>query len=370
MKNKHTFHPLPLMALGALALLSALWAGLIRLGWQLPPVSLTLPAAHGPLFVSGFLGTVIALERAVAISFFFSSGKSQYSLYLGPALTGVGAVMLVLGLPVAPWLLTIGSLGLVGVSVFMVRKQPALFTVTMGVGALLWLVGNGLWLVGWPIPRVALWWAGFLLLTIAGERLELSRVLRLSDHSRRLFLAAVALFVAGLGWGLSAFDAGTRLAGLGMVALALWLLWYDVARRTVYRTGLTRFIAFCLLVGYLWLLVSGTLTLLYGGVMAGFYYDALLHALFLGFVFSMIFGHAPIVVPALLGRAITYHPRFYIHLSLLHLSLLLRVAGDLAPWWQGRRWGGLLNEIAILLFLFMTAMATRQPNVAQEQHAT
>ena len=46
-----------------------------------------------------------------------------------------------------------------------------LATGTMALGALLWLVGNAGWLVGWPVPQVVPWWSGFLVLTIAGERL-------------------------------------------------------------------------------------------------------------------------------------------------------------------------------------------------------
>jgi hypothetical protein len=68
----------------------------------------------------------------------------------------------------------------------------------------------------------------------------------------------------------------------------------------------------------------------------------------------MIFGHAPIIFPAILGSPVTYRPAFYIHLVLLHLSLLIRLLGDLANQFEIRRWGGLLNEIAILLFLGMT----------------
>lgn len=40
--------------------------GLIRLGWQLPALTPSLALAHGPLMISGFLGTLITLERAVA----------------------------------------------------------------------------------------------------------------------------------------------------------------------------------------------------------------------------------------------------------------------------------------------------------------
>ena len=62
-------HPqrLPLLAMGMIALLTGLWAGLLRLGWDLPLLRPTFPALHGPLMVSGFLGTLIGLERAVAL---------------------------------------------------------------------------------------------------------------------------------------------------------------------------------------------------------------------------------------------------------------------------------------------------------------
>jgi hypothetical protein len=35
---------------------------------------------------------------------------------------------------------------------------------------------------------------------------------------------------------------------------------------------------------------------------------------------------------------------------LLHASLVLRVIGDCAPWLPGRRWGGLVNAVAIIVF--------------------
>ena len=60
---------------------------------------------------------------------------------------------------------------------------------------------------------------------------------------------------------------------------------------------------------------------------AGPIYDAILHALFLGFTFGMIFGHAPIIFPAVLGRPLPYRPAFYLHLILLQATLLLRIGG-------------------------------------------
>jgi hypothetical protein len=98
--------------------------------------------------------------------------------------------------------------------------------------------------------------------------------------------------------------------------------------------------------------------LAYGGrAPAGPVYDAMLHALFVGFVMSMIFGHAPIIFPSLLNIPFPYSPALYGPLVLLHGSLVLRFVADLAGQADLRRVGGLLNEVAILLFLMMMAGA-------------
>lgn len=75
---------------------------------------------------------------------------------------------------------------------------------------------------------------------------------------------------------------------------------------------------------------------------------------------TLPFGHAPIIFPAILGIPINFHPAFYAQLILLHVSLALRVVSDLLNFQQGRMWGGLLNEIAILLFLGMTIYSVRK----------
>lgn len=349
---------IPIVGLGIFALLAAMWGGLLRLGWDLPPLAPVVTGIHGPLMVAGFLGTLISMERAVAL-------RARWA-YVAPVASALGALVLLSGAApvVAALLITLGSLGMLAIFGVIVRRQPALFTYTMALGALLWFVGNLVWLSGAFVSRVVLWWAGFLILTIVGERLELARLRRLSRLSETLYGAAVALFMLGiiidLGEGLFFAEAGSaigsRLAGAGMLALAAWLFQYDIARRTVLQSGLTRFIALCLLSGYVWLALGGALRLINGdAVMSGPYYDAMLHTIFLGFVMSMIFGHAPIIFPAVLGRAILYHSSFYAHWVVLHLSLILRIVGDLSGVVPLRQWGGMFNVIAVLIFLFATA---------------
>jgi hypothetical protein len=124
-------------------------------------------------------------------------------------------------------------------------------------------------------------------------------------------------------------DAGLALFSAGLLALAVWLLRYDIARRNARQQGLVRFIALCLLSGYAWLVLAGLLGLA-GGFLPGHpWRDATLHAVGLGFVFSMIFGHAPIIFPAVVRVKIPYHPFFYLPLLVLHASLALRIFGGL-----------------------------------------
>ena len=73
-------------------------------------------------------------------------------------------------------------------------------------------------------------------------------------------------------------------------------------------------------------------------------YDAMLHAIFLGFVFSMIFARAPIILLTITGLALPLQNTFYLHAGLLHLSVLLRIAGDLSLALPLQRWAGLLRR--------------------------
>ncbi len=341
---------LPLLALGMASLLCGVWGGLVRL-----PLNLPLPSDnanwltfHGPLMVCGFLGTVIGLERAVGL-------RSPWA-YAAPALTGAGAVTLIaggLGRP-GPVLLTLGSALFVVVTLRVVQMLKANFTITMSIGGVAWLVGNVLWLSGWEVNRVVPWWMAFLALTIVGERLELSRFQKPERAAQPLFLAALTLFLVGVV--LSAFfqSGGERVTGAGQLALALWLARFDIARRTVREAGLTRFMAVCLLAGYVWLAVAGVLLGTCPPLRSGGTYDAALHTFFLGFVFSMIFGHAPVIFPSVLNLPIAFHGRFYAHVALLHGSLLLRLVADLTGWTHGRQWGAILNAAAIAMFLLNT----------------
>ena len=340
----------PLLMLGFASLFAGIGAGLARLGWSLPGASLAY--VHGPLMASGFFGTVISLERAVAL-------RRRWA-YAAPLLSGMATFASLLAAPAvfAPVLATLGSVVMVAASASVYARQRELFTLTLALGAIAWAVGNLMWVGAASVATASPWWIGFLVLTIAGERLELSRFLPPSPAASRVFALLLAGLVGAATLSLFAWASGTTLLGIVLVALAAWLMRQDIARRTIRASGLTRYIAACLLSGYVWLAVAGASIVATGGLHAGSAgYDAALHSVMLGFVFSMVFGHAPIIVPSVIRVAVPYSPWFYAPLGLLHASLLLRVAGDWladAPW---RAWGGMLDAVALVAFVLGTLVA-------------
>jgi hypothetical protein len=341
---------IPLLVLGFMALVVGVLAGLRRLAFDVPLPSPGLIALHGPLMVSGFFGTLISLERAVALGARWTYG--------GPLFAALGAAAVVAGAPVwiGALLLSLGSAFLAAASLAVFLRQRAVFTATLLAGALCWLVGNLAWLPGLPLTAVVPWWAGFLVLTIAGERLELSRFLAPPAAAQRAFVGIVTALLAGFALLAAGVDRRGLFAAGALLALTVWLARYDIARRTVHDTGLTRFIAVALLSGYVWLGAAAVIAIAAGGLFVAPFYDATLHAVFLGFVFSMVFGHAPIILPAVTHLAVRFHPAFYLHLALLHLSLAARLAGDLTGSRDWRGLGALLNAVALLVFVANTAV--------------
>jgi hypothetical protein len=255
-------------------------------------------------------------------------------------------------------LFALGGIALCAVFLAVHRLDPTAHNAVMGLGAAAWAAGAIVWLVDDEVARAVPFLVAFLVLTIVGERLELSRMRRPTPLARAALLAAIALFACGVLVTLPDGELGVRLAGAGMLAQAAWLARNDVARRTIHMGGVTCYMAVALLAGYLWLAVAGVLWLHYGALLgAGAAYDAMLHTVFLGFVFSMVFAHAPVIVPAVFGVALPYRRAMYAPLALLHVGLALRIFGDLAEDLTAWRWGGVLDEAAILAFL-ATAVAT------------
>lgn len=335
-----------LLVLGAACLVAGVLGGLARLGW---PIALPMAAVnHGALMTGGFLGTVVSLERAIALGKPFG--------YAAPLCAGLGAVLLLAGVREAGLVLEFAApLFLAAVSVDILRRQPQTHIAVLLVASLAWAVGNAMNLAGAAPDATAAWWFAFLVLTIAAERLEMTRLMKRRPVAAPLFMGAVALVLAGALVSIVRAREGGIVFGAGLVALAAWLAAFDLARRTVRTEGFSRYAALALLGGYAWLAVAGFAWAAMAAVDAA-WRDAALHALGLGFVISMILAHAPVVVPVVARRRMRYVPFFYVPLVLLHASLLVRLAAGPGAATL-RQWGGLFNAVTLLVFVGTLAYA-------------
>ncbi len=336
----------PLLVLGALCLAIGVAAGLARLGWGVPAWAAQAAGLHAVLMIVGFFGTVIALERAVALGKFWG--------YVAPPALALAALAAARGVwPVAMVLAVTGAAVLLVVAVVQALQARALHGWVLAAGALSFAAGVALWIANAGLQPAIACWLAFFVFTISGERLELARVLRPAAAVRAWFVAAAALFASGVAAVALGLDSRWQWLGAGLVLLAAWLAVHDIARRTVRQKGLTRYIAVCLLAGYFWLAIAGLLFA--SGAGATRAWDAALHALLVGFVLSMVFGHAPIIFPAVLRVKLPYTPWLYLPLALLHASLVLRAAGVAADSLGARAWGGAGNAAAIALFIVTMA---------------
>jgi hypothetical protein len=268
---------------------------------------------------------VISLERAVAL------GRPW--AYATPLCAGLSGIVLLAGFGIAGMALMALAAALFFLSnIVVLQRQRSLETATLLAGAAAWLAGNLMVFYG---QAAVPWWIAFFALTIGAERLELSRYLKRPPAVRIAFMVLAAAILV-----LPPFPAAL---GAALVLLALWLSAFDLARVTVRQSGLPRYVAACLLAGYFWLAVGGAL------MAFSLAYDAALHAIFVGFVFSMVFGHAPVILPAVLRARFPYRAFLYVPLALLHASLAVRVALST----EAGAWG---NAAAVALFIVTGAL--------------
>jgi hypothetical protein len=330
------------------ALLAGLDAALLLIGVPAPVTADRLPEVHGMLLVVGFVGTLVALERAVALA--------RPGALLAPALLGAGGVLLLTPAPLAAGrtVLLLGTLALVTVYVPLWRRQRDEAVLLQALGAVHAAGAAALWLGGATTAVTLPWLCAFVVLTIAGERLELAR-LAMGGRGGPLVLLAAALsltVLAALLWP----AVGAPLFGMTLAGLVVWLARHDVARHTVRATGASRFMGVAMLLGYLWLGVAAGVWLVGGPVTEGPAYDAVVHAVFLGFTLSMVMAHAPVILPAVLRRPAPYTSWCWLPLALLHSSLVVRVwVGDGLGVAATREVGGALNVVAVLLFVLVSA---------------
>jgi hypothetical protein len=318
-----------------LSLACGIAGGLARTGVTIGAHAAAAYAAvwHAALMICGFFGTVIGIERAVA-------AKLRIA-WLAPLASAASSIALLSGsADLAGVLLIAASAVFFAVTARLWSRERAPHTFVLTVAAACWLVGNVLFAASSAGTAVLPWWFAFLVVTIAAERLEMTRLMPRRPLALRAFAAVLVALLAG-----AAFSA--LVFGAALFALAAWLLAFDVARRTMRAQGLARYMAVCLIAGYLWLAIGG---LAWVAESWGWpTRDTALHALGLGFIVSMVMAHAPVILPAVARIKVAFSAAFYVPLAILHASLAWRLAGPLLDG-SARAQGATANAAAIALF--------------------
>lgn len=157
---------------------------------------------------------------------------------------------------------------------------------------------------------------------------------------------------------------GDWVSGMALIAISIWLMQHDIIGISIKKSGLPKFIATALLSGYISMLLTGVFLIVFTNQVLA--YDAILHTFFLGFVFSMIFAHGPVILPGVLGIAVKpYHNVLYLWLFLLHASWITRIAADVLLHFDLRKMSGLLSAVCILGYFATLATLV----VKQHRHA-
>ncbi|TLG39623.1 hypothetical protein [Cutibacterium acnes] len=345
-----------------ISLLAGLDGALLLLGVWSPVMSTRLSKWHGPLMVLGFVGTVICLERAVALG--------HRLAYLVPAMSGFGVIVLLAPLPfdsarAGLALLTLAQLGLLTIYVPLWRRSHDDAVVIQDAGAFCAAGAAALLTTGAHVSQIVGWLACYMILTICGERLELSRL----TMARNRALSALCLaVVAALLVSVVSPAIGWRVLGVVLIGLAVWLCRHDVARGGLRRGGQAAYIGTLLMIGYLWLATAGIVCTIQGPPTSRNGYDAVVHSLFLGFTMGMILGHAPIILPAVLQVRLEWTTWFWLPAFLLEASLLVRIGiGDGLDRSAAVQAGGTVNVLSLLTLVAVIATHI-QPRTRARTH--
>jgi hypothetical protein len=192
--------------------------------------------------------------------------------------------------------------------------------------------------------------------------MELMKFLPVTGISKNIFIGLLFSFVIGVMF--SFHGTGNLICGLALVGIAIWLLRNDLITINIKKPKIPRFIALTLLCGYVALLFTGVFYFSLSDQWLS--YDAIVHSFFLGFVFSMIFAHGPMILPGIMGVSVApFSKILYLWLGLLQSSWILRTFADVTTELSMRKFSGLLSVVSILGYFISMAILT----IRSQQHA-
>ncbi|MCI0447769.1 hypothetical protein L0152_31720 [bacterium] len=351
------------MVLGALCFLIAISIGIWRIavtrGFNLPPIPESWPA-HGEIMLGGFLASLIIFERMIALPI--------DSLIWVPYVYATSALMLHSGHPfargihlaaLAGWLLH----RWIAYRKFHRWEKPLVESV-----AFITLTSALMYPGGLPSrPEVALQGLVFPIAVIAVERLEMSFLLK-KIGSRMVLLLLIGWCSL---WNLSTWRGIPNHSVMGGITLLLVALiaFYDTALRVSQKQsdGLHKFLRTALMLSYAWLFLGAVAMTASSKISSAIFKDVQFHLIGLGFIFTMILGHAPLILSSALSK-LPPKKAPMIPFLVFQAATVLRILGDFAllksvPFWQWSGWiSGLIHAISFFVYVATLAFFIRIRN--------
>lgn len=344
MKKHHLLFIIPAL------LILAFYSAIGRVGWELPIPEVA--AKHGFYMVSGLFGTLICFERTLIL-------KNRLWLSI-PLLSIVSVVLVFLEITIVGFAVQ-GLSALLLATLYFTQwlRHKEVFLLALTLSGLAWMTSGIVLATGRGFAATSIWLILFLLYSIVAERLELSKFIATPKWAKPLLLLFFILLFASQAF---PFHWGTyHISGILITATGFWLLQFDMATKNLSKSGFFYFTGSTLYYGFVWLMVGGVLMAL--PLQSFYHYDAVLHVFFIGFAFSMIYAHAPIILPALLKlRKTPFHKILYIPVWATHVLLLLRLYADYSGNWPLRKWTGLFQVVFMLMFFASFAVLMFRKN--------
>lgn len=339
MKTKHNIEKFFIPFLFFLLILG-MTSGLARGG------ALNLPSLsekHFIIFLYGFFGSLLSLERAF--------GFSLKYLFITPALTLLGTILYIW--LENPYLIIPGALLFILPNLRVFITSKSFFSSGFILSAILFITGAIFFASGYYYQS-AIALVLFLVFYILSERAELIKIIGLGKNGILFLSLASIMSVTGLIISLKDLISGIQISFGSIAAITVWFMRNDIARKTIKMKGIVKFSAISVLSAYFWLLIGSLLISFFGMNLWG----EGVHSITLGFVFSMIFAHAPSIFPSMMRLKFQFSPILYIPLLFLNISVALRNISYLTP--KIKKSTLLLNSIAIISFFFFFILTLKK----------
>jgi hypothetical protein len=302
-------------------LILGLFTGFSRFGLIYFPLSFH----HGVLMLNGFAGGVITVERLL-------SKPNDRWILIGLILLISGLTLYLMGFEFGLLLVAANIAILFLKETYVLIEKQSQNGVYQLVGLLSWFIGNLKFYQNGFYPAAVPFFIVFILMLIVGTRL--------CKMGKEDVIGLVLSFAIFFSFWLGFHGYGQAIYGVGLALLGIRLAYLEI------KNGSKHLLA--LVVAYCWLLITGISSLFSDHIL--YSYDLVLHALFLGFFFSMIFINAPDALLKKLGlESLKTYPNFWV--LFLAFGLIIRlIVGDLFQVQVARNVGGFLNLLTIILY--------------------